>query len=113
MFFYAFLPITDARGRMDMQGTWLLGLKQDDLKKTYQEWFSELPEFSRGQFSRCYRIAGKIVVCTSIHTMVDASLLAYADVTYVRDKYEDADREEEGKQVRALSKKERCKSCTL
>ena len=25
--FYAFLPITDARGGMDMQGTWLLGLK--------------------------------------------------------------------------------------
>ena len=83
------------------------------MKKTYQEWFSELPEFFRGQFSRCYRVARKIVVYTSIHTMVDASLLAYADVTYVRDKYEDADREEEGKQVRALSKKERCKSCTL
>ena len=96
-----------------MQGTWLLGLKQDDLKKTYQEWFSELPEFSRGQFSRCYRLARKIVVYTSIHTMVDASLLAYADVTYVRHKYEDAAREEEGKQARALGKKERCKSCTL
>ena len=94
-----------------MQGTWLLGLKQDDQKKTYPEWFSELPEFSRGQFSRCYRIAGKIDVCTSIHTMVDASLLAYADVTYVGQKYEDAAREEEGKQVRALGKKERCKSC--
>ena len=51
--------------------------------------------------------------------MVDASLLAYADVTYVRHKYEDAAREEEeeeeeeGKQARALGKKERCKSCTL
>ena len=49
--------------------------------------------------------------------MVDASLLAYADVTYVRHKYKDAAREEEeeeeeeGKQVRALGKKERCKSC--
>ena len=81
------------------------------MKKTYQEWFSELPEFSRGQFSRCYRVAGKIVVYTSIHTMVDASLLAYADVTYVGQKYEDAAQEEEGKQVRALGKKERCKSC--
>ena len=66
-------------------------------------------------------IAGKIDVCTSIHTMVDASLLAYADVTYVSHKYEDAAREEEeeeeeeeeGKQARALGKKERCKSCTL
>ena len=48
---------------------------------------------------------------TSIHTMVDACLLAYADVTYVGQKYEDAAREEEGKQVRALGKKERCKSC--
>ena len=53
--------------------------------------------------------------------MVDASLLAYADVTYVSHKYEDAAREEEeeeeeeeeGKQARALGKKERCKSCTL
>ena len=45
--------------------------------------------------------------------MVDASLLADADVTYVGHKYEDAAREEEeeGKQVRALGKKERCKSC--
>ena len=77
-----------------MQRRWLLGLKQDDLKQTYQEWFSELPEFFRGQLSRCYRIAEKIVVYTSIHTMVDASLLAYADVTYVRHKYKDAAREE-------------------
>ena len=58
-------------------------------------------------------IAGKIDVCTSIHTMVDASLLAYADVTYVRHKYEDAAREEKGKQVRAIGKKEWCKSCIL
>ena len=44
--------------------------------------------------------------------MVDASLLAYADVTYVSHKYKDAAREEEeGKQVRALGKKERCQSC--
>ena len=43
--------------------------------------------------------------------MVDACLLAYADVTYVGQKYEDAAREEEGKQVRALGKKEMCKSC--
>ena len=43
--------------------------------------------------------------------MVDAYLLAYADVTYVRHKYEDAAQEEEGKQVRALGKKEMCKSC--
>ena len=44
--------------------------------------------------------------------MVDASLLAYADVTFVRHRYEDAaPEEEEGKQVRALGKKEKCKSC--
>ena len=44
--------------------------------------------------------------------MVDSSLLAYADATYVRHKYKDAAREEEeGKQVRALGKKERCKGC--
>ena len=43
--------------------------------------------------------------------MVDASLLANSDVTYVGHKYEDAAREEEEKQVRALGKKERCKSC--
>ena len=75
----------------------------------------ELPEFFRGQLSRCYHIAEKIVVDTSIHTMVDASLLANSDVTYVGHKYEDAAREEEEeeeeKQVRALGKKERCKSC--
>ena len=69
----------------------------------------ELP--GQGQLLRCHHIAEKIVVYISIHTMVDASLLADADVTYVGHKYEDAAREEEGKQVRALGKKERCKSC--
>ena len=43
--------------------------------------------------------------------MGDASLLEYVDVTYVGHKYEDAARGEKGKQVRALGKKERCKSC--
>ena len=43
--------------------------------------------------------------------MGDASLLGYAEVTYVGHKYEDAALEEDGKQVRALGKKERCKSC--
>ena len=43
--------------------------------------------------------------------MGDASLLAYVDITYVGHKYEDAARGEEGKQVRALDQKERCKSC--
>ena len=47
-------------------------------------------EFFRGHFSRCYRIAENIVVYTSIHTMGDASLLEYVDVTYVGHKYEDA-----------------------
>ena len=40
--------------------------------------------------------------------MGHASLLAYVDVTYVGCKDEDAAREEEGKQARALGKKERC-----
>ena len=64
-----------------------------------------------GSFSTIYRIAENIVVYTSIHTMGDASLLEYVDVTYVGHKYEDAARGEKGKQVRALGKKERCKSC--
>ena len=37
---------------------------------------------------RCYRLAKKNVAETFIHTMVDASLLAYAAVSYVRNKYE-------------------------
>ena len=37
--------------------------------------------------------------------MVDASLLVYADVTYVGHKYEDAAREEEGKQLELLARK--------
>ena len=70
----------------------------------------ELP--GQGQLLKCYHIAEKIVVYISIHTMVDASLLADADVTYVGHKYQDAAREEEeGKQVRALGEKESCKSC--
>ena len=43
--------------------------------------------------------------------MGDASLLEYVDVTYVGHKYEDSARGGKGKQVRALGKKERCKSC--
>ena len=64
-----------------------------------------------GSFSTIYRIAENIVVYTSIHTMGDASLLAYVDITYVGHKYEEAARGEEGKQVWALDQKERCKSC--
>ena len=37
---------------------------------------------------RCYRAEGKRVVDSSIHTMVDASQLAYAAVSYVRQEYE-------------------------
>ena len=85
-------PFT-VRARMAMQESWLLGSGWDDefpsdLKKTCQEWFSQLPELSGVQVPRCYRVAEKIVADTSIHTMVDASLLAYAVVSYVRHKYE-------------------------
>ena len=74
------------RARMDMQETWLLGLGWDDefpsdLKKTCQEWFSQLPEHSGVRVPRCYRVAEENVADTSIHSMVDASLLAYADVS--------------------------------
>ena len=84
------------RARMAMQETWLLGLGWDDefpsdLKKTCQEWFSQLPELSGVPVPRCYRAAEKTVADTSIHTMVDASLLAYATVSYVRHKYEDGE----------------------
>ena len=84
------------RARMAMQETWLLGLGCDDefpsdLKKTCQEWFSQLPELSGVRVPRCYRAAEKTVADTSIHTMVDASLLAYAAVSYVRHKYEDGE----------------------
>ena len=41
-----------------------------------------------GRF-RCYREVGKNVVDSSIHTMVDASQLAYAAVSYMRHEYED------------------------
>ena len=40
---------------------------------------------------RCYRVPEKNVAETSIHTMVDASLLAYAAVGYVCNKYEDGE----------------------
>ena len=56
------------------------------------EWFSQLPELSGVRVPRCYRATEKKTVAdTSIHTMVDASLLAYAPVSYVRHKYEDGD----------------------
>ena len=88
-------PFT-VRARMAMQETWLLGLCWDDefpsdSKKTGQKWFSQLPELSGVQVPRCYRVAEKIVADTSIHTMVDASLLAYAAVSYVRHKYADGE----------------------
>ena len=84
------------RAKMAMQKTWLLGLDWDDefpsnLKKTCQEWFSQLPELSGVQVPRCYRVNEKRVAATSIHTMVDASLLAYAAVSYVRHEYEDGE----------------------
>ena len=83
------------RARMAMQETWLLGLGWDDefpdeLKKC-QEWFRQLPELSRVQVPRCYRVAGKRVDDTSIHTMTDSSQLAYATVSYVRHECEDGE----------------------
>ena len=62
-----------------------------DLKNTCQECFSQLPELSGVRVPRCYRAAEKTVADTSIHTMVDASLLAYEAVSYARHKYEDGD----------------------
>ena len=75
-------PFT-VKARMVMQKTWLLGLGWDDefpshLKKTCQEWFSQLPELSGVLVPRCYRAAENTVADTFIHTMVDVSLLAYA-----------------------------------
>ena len=81
---------------MAMQETWLLGLGwddefPDDLRKKCQEWFCELPELSSVEVPRYYRVTGKRVVDTSIHTMTDASQLAYAAVNYVRYEYEDGE----------------------
>ena len=47
---------------MAMQESWLLGSGWDDefpsdLKKTCQEWFSQLPELSGVQVPSCYRVA--------------------------------------------------------
>ena len=71
------------KARVVMQETWLLGFGWDDefpsaLKRTCQEWFSQLPELSGVRVPRCYRAAENTVADTFIHTMVDASLLAYA-----------------------------------
>ena len=82
------------RARMAMQETWLLGLGWDDefpaeLRNKCQEWFSQLPELCGVQVPRCYRKAGTSIVHVSIHTMTDASQLAYAAVSYVRHQYED------------------------
>jgi len=60
-----------------------------ELEKRCKEWFSQLPELSGVQVPRYYREVGKNVVDTSIHTMVDASQLAYAAVSYVQHEYED------------------------
>ena len=73
-------------------GTASLGYEfPSDLKKTCQEWLSQLPELSGVRVPRCYRAAEKTIAETSIHTMVDASLLTYAAVSYVRHKYEDGE----------------------
>ncbi|XP_068703921.1 uncharacterized protein [Montipora capricornis] len=81
---------------MAMQETWLLGLGWDDefpsdLKKTCQEWFSHYQNFPESEFQGAIVPLKKNVADTSIHTMVDASLLAYATVSYVRHKYEDGE----------------------
>ena len=84
------------KARVALQEIWLLGLGwvdefPSDLKKTCQEWFSQLPELSGVRVPRCYRATEKTVADTFIHTMVDVSLLAYAALSYVRHKYEDGD----------------------
>ena len=83
------------RARMAVQETWLLGLEWDEefpveLKKC-QRWFHQLPELSGVQLPRCYRMTRKTVTDASIHTMADASQLAYAAVSYVWHEYEDGE----------------------
>ena len=82
------LTLFTVRARMAMQETWLLGWGWDDefpdeLSKKCQEWSCELPELSCVEVPRCYRVTGQRVVDTSMHTMTDASQLAYAAVIYV------------------------------
>ena len=88
-------PLT-VRARMAVRETWLLGFGWDDefpsdFKKTCQEWFSQVPELPGLQVPRYYRVAEKNVADTSIYTMVDAPLLAYAAVSFVRNKFEDGE----------------------
>ncbi len=85
------VPFT-IQARMAMQETWLLGLGSDDefsaeLRKKCQEWFSQLPDLFGVQVPRSYREAGTSMIHVSIHTMTDASQLAYAAVSYVRHQY--------------------------
>ena len=84
------------QAKMMLQEAWLLGLGWDEqfpdpLRKRCEEWFCQLPRLSQVRVPRCYRIAGKEVVSTTIHTMTDASRLAYAAVTYVRNEYDDGE----------------------
>ena len=79
---------------MAMQKTWLLELTWDNefpdkLRKKFQELFRQLPELSRVQVPRCYRVTGKCVVDIFTHT--GSSQLASAAVSCVRHEYEDGE----------------------
>ncbi|PFX25917.1 hypothetical protein AWC38_SpisGene9441 [Stylophora pistillata] len=80
------------RAKMGLQEAWLRGLERDeefpdDLKLSTHRWAEQLPEASQVKIPRCYRHHEEAVENVSLHTFIDASRLAYAAVSYVRDRH--------------------------
>ena len=77
------------RAKILMQQSWLRGVGWEDplptsLAELWEIWLEQLPDLASLQLPCCYSRKGKTVVMGTIHTFVDASEQACAEVSYFR-----------------------------
>ena len=75
-----------------LQQSWLRGIGWDDplpedLPLSWTNWLKHLPKLEAIRLKRCLTQSGKQVNAANIYTFVDASEVAYATTSYLRQQY--------------------------
>ena len=80
------------RAKIMLQQTWLRGIGWDDplpedLSLFWTDWLKHLPKLEAIRLNRCLIQSGKQVNAANIHTFIDASEVANATTSYLRQQY--------------------------